>query len=131
MTSCRVKPYQLIDRKSDKDDSKENDDNQVILEDGLQDVKELKKVDQEDIEDDGTDDNLEDEKKDIIAAKYIKVIYSVSFSDLAIYTIELPVKEHGRPEVKVAKVSEVKIFKIMMSSRRLMMKDKKPSVVAR
>ena len=28
--------------------------------------------------------------------------------DLSIYTIELPIKEHGRPEVKAAKITEVK-----------------------
>ena len=31
----------------------------------------------------------------------------MAFSDLAIYTVELPVSEHGRPEVKEAKETEV------------------------
>ena len=52
-------------------------------------------------------DTLEDEEKDSIGAKYLKVVNSVSFSDIAIYTVELPVSEHGRPEVKEAKISEV------------------------
>ena len=30
------------------------------------------------------------------------------FSDLSIYTVELPIKEHGRPEVKAAKILKVK-----------------------
>ena len=38
----------------------------------------------------------------------MKVVNSISFSDLSIYTVELPVSEHGRPEVKVAKMSEVR-----------------------
>ena len=43
-----------------------------------------------------------------VEAKYMKVINSVYFLDLSIYTVELPIKEHGRPEVKAAKISEVK-----------------------
>ena len=68
VASFWVKLYQLIDRKLGNDDSKENDDNQVMLEDGLRDVKELKKVNQEDSKDDETNGNLEDEKKDTIGA---------------------------------------------------------------
>ena len=50
--------------------------------------------------------------------KYLKVVNSVSFSDIAIYTVELPVSEHGRPEVKEAKMSEVNNLLTMMSLRR-------------
>ena len=38
---------------------------------------------------------------------YLKVINHVSFSDAAIYTVELPVSEHGMPEVKEEKMAEV------------------------
>ena len=80
-----------------------------MLEDGLHDVEDLKKEDQDnDLEDERKNNNLEDEKKDAIGAKYMKLINSVSFSDLSIYTVELSIKEHGRPEVKAAKISEVK-----------------------
>ena len=61
--------------------SKENEDNQVMLEDGLWDVEDLKKEDQENTEDNEADGNLEDEKRDAIGAKYMKVISSMSFSD--------------------------------------------------
>ena len=50
---------------------------------------------------------LEDEVKDNIGAKYLKVVNSFYFSDITMYTIELPVSEHGRPKVKEAKMSEV------------------------
>ena len=80
MASCRVRPYRLIYWKLGNDDSKANDDNQFMLEDGLQDIKDLNEGDQEiDSKDDKTDDNLDDEKKDAIGAKYMKVINSVSF----------------------------------------------------
>ena len=38
----------------------------------------------------------------------MKVVNSVSFLDLSIYTVELPIKEQGRPEVKAAKILKVK-----------------------
>ena len=50
---------------------------------------------------------FEDEKKDIVGAKYLKRINSVSFSDLSIYTVELLVSEHVRPEVMEAKTTEI------------------------
>ena len=68
-----------------------------MLEDRLQDVDNL-----------GNEDTLEEEEKDTVGAKYLKVVNSVLFSDLSLYTVELPVSEHGRPEVKVAKMSEVR-----------------------
>ena len=42
-----------------------------------------------------------------MSAKYLKLVNSVSFSDTAIYTLELHVLEHGLPDVKEAKVNEV------------------------
>ena len=97
VASCRVKPYQLIDRNTIKDKSSEDAERQkVMLEDGLRDVNELKN--------DNTD-TLEDEEKDSIGAKYLKVINSDSLLDIAIYTMEHHVSEHGRPEVEEAKIS--------------------------
>ena len=40
---------------------------------------------------------------DTIGTHYLKVENSANFSDLTIYTVELPVSEHGKPEVKEAK----------------------------
>ena len=48
-----------------------------------------------------------DATSDNIGANYLKVVNSVAFSDLSIYTVELPVSEHGRLEVKEAKEAEV------------------------
>ena len=53
---------------------------------------------------------LADVTSDSIGTNYLKVINSVSFSDLATYTVDLPVSEHGRPEVKEAKTAEVSNF---------------------
>ena len=68
-----------------------------MLEDGLESVENL--IDKKD---DSTEAKL-----DTVGAKYLKVVNSVSFSDVAIYTVELPVSEHWRPEVKEAKDTEV------------------------
>ena len=50
---------------------------------------------------------LADKDSDFVGTNYLKIINNVSFSDYAIYTVELPVSEHGTPEVKEAKMAEV------------------------
>ena len=57
-----------------------------------------------------TQNNIEDifdatetkESQSIVTPRY------VSFKDACTYTVELPISEHWRPEVKVAKKAEVK-----------------------
>ena len=68
-----------------------------MLEEGLESVENLM-----DKKDDPTEAEL-----DTVGAKYLKVVNSVSFSYVAIHTVELPVSEHWRPEVKEAKDTEV------------------------
>ena len=48
---------------------------------------------------------LADFTSDKIETNYLKVINSVYFSDLSIYTVEHPVSEYGRPKVKEAKTT--------------------------
>ena len=50
---------------------------------------------------------LADKDSDVVGTNYLKIINHASFSDYAIYTVELPVSEHGTPEVKEAKMAEV------------------------
>ena len=59
------------------------DNRQVMLEDGLQDVDNLKKI------------TFEDEQIDTLGAKYLKMVHYSSFSDLSVYTVESPISEHG------------------------------------
>ena len=75
-----------------------------MLKDGLEDVENLMDPEKE-IQRDAM--KLADVTSDNIGTNYLKIINSVSFSDLSIYTVELPVSEHGRPEVKEAKMAEV------------------------
>ena len=46
-------------------------------------------------------------QSDVIGTNYLKIVNHMSFSDYAIYTVELPVSQHGTPEVKEAKMAEV------------------------
>ena len=56
-----------------------------MTEDGLEDVKNL----------------YFDLKNDGVSANYLKMAQSVSFSEFCTYTIELPLSEHWRQEVKI------------------------------
>ena len=85
-------------KEKDKRVSKE-----VMLEDGLEDVENLIDSEKEELK----NALLADAVSDKIGAKYLKVVNNVSFSNLAIYTVELLVSEHRRPEVKEAKMAEV------------------------
>ena len=65
---------------------------EVMLEDSLEDVENL----------------YTDFNNDSVGAGYLKMAQYVSFSELCTYTIELPISEHWRQEVKVAKRAEIK-----------------------
>ena len=68
-----------------------------MLEDGLKDVASLE----------DSEEKEERDASDVVRNNYLKIINNVSFSDLAIYTVELPISQHGTPEVKDAKMAEV------------------------
>ena len=93
VATCRVKPFQLVDRESIKDSTSKK----VMLEDGLEDVKNL--LDQEEDKD---EDKEEDLQGDTVGAKYLRMVDTVSMCN---YTIELPASKHGTPEVKAAKMN--------------------------
>ena len=67
---------------------------EVMLEDGLKDVENL----------------YTDLKDDSVRASYLKMANSLSFSEFCAYTIEFPVSEHWKLEVKSAKRTEIKNF---------------------
>ena len=51
-----------------------------MLEEGLRDVEDLKKEDQDkDVDSESNNDDFEDAKKDTVGAKYMKVINSIFF----------------------------------------------------
>merc|ERR1712082_257913 len=75
-----------------------------MLEDGLRDGEDQMAQDTEMIQYAVT---MIDAEKDNVGAHYLKVVNHMSFSDYAIYMVELPVSKHGTPEVKEAKMTEV------------------------
>ena len=77
VAACQVKPSQLIDHTSMDNISETMDDRrQVMMEDRLQDVDDVQ-----------SRDDHQDDEKGSVGAKYLKVVNSASFSDLAIYTV--------------------------------------------
>ena len=75
-----------------------------MMEDAVEDVDDLTDPEKEKQRDAM---KLVDATSNNIGTNYLKVINCVAFSDLANYTEELSVSEHGRPEVKEAKTTEV------------------------
>ena len=101
VAAYKVKPFKL---QVDKESIKDSVSKKVMLEDRLQDVENL--LDPKDLE------------GDTVGGKYLKMANTVSFSDMYMYVIELPVSEHGKPEVNVAKRNEIQISKTMTHSRK-------------
>merc|ERR1711895_242355 len=61
---------------------------------------------------------MEDEKEvrrdlmnDVIGAKYLQVEKSIYFMDYEIFTVEVPVREHGKQEIVEAKENEIQNLK--------------------
>ena len=73
-----------------------------MLEDGLEDVDKLIDLEKKNSKKLWKEADVE---SDTVGANYLKVVNSVSFADLSIYTVELQVSEHWRPEV-VEKVND-------------------------
>ena len=65
---------------------------EVMLKEGLEDIENL----------------YTEMKDDTVGAHYLRMANSISFSDFCTYTVEFPMSEHWRPEVKVAKQNEIK-----------------------
>ena len=70
-----------------------------MLEDGLRDVEDLLDPEEEERKDAL---KINDAKSDVVGTNYLKIVNHMSFSDYAIYTVELPVSLHEAPEVKEA-----------------------------
>ena len=107
VAACKVKPYELVEIESQGiPDSHAHDKKKkvVMLEDGLSDGEDVMPQDKETMQ---YAVNMIDAEKDSVGAQYLKVVNHMSFSDYAIYTVELPVSKHGTPEVKEAKNTEV------------------------
>merc|ERR1712115_641846 len=108
---CKVKPYELKERTEEKKDEKRcpeiiEEENKVENDD----KKEEREVEIEESEDEK--EVRRDLMNDVIGAKYLQVEKSVYFMDYEIFTVEVPVREHGKPEIVEAKENEIQNLKI-------------------
>ena len=58
---------------------------------------------------------------DTVGAKYLKVVNSVSFYNVAIYTVEIQYPDTGGPKSRRPRTLKSTIYLTTMSSRRLKM----------
>ena len=79
------------------------ENNEVMMEDGLRDVEHMYTEQLNSFYYTKKDTYTEETKNTNQSTKTLKTLKYVSMMDSCIYTIELPVSEHSRPEVKVAK----------------------------
>jgi len=61
-----------------------------------------------------------DLQNDIIGAKYLQVEKSVYFIDYEIFSLEVPVKEHGKPKIIEAKNNEIENLKTYKTFEEVM-----------
>ena len=99
-----------MERDEEKKEEERDEDrgNKIIEEDNKvenNDKEEEKEIDEEDNEDEN--EVRKDLLNDVIGAKYLQVEKSVYFMDYSIFTVEVPVREHGKPEIIEAKDKEI------------------------
>ena len=112
---CNVKPYELIERnveenKEDKEvkevkdvENKENEETR----DWNDWIEEGEKENEEQGQSENEESDREDLLKDAIGAHYLKMEQNVWFMEQDIFTVQVPVKDHGKREVIEAKEKEI------------------------
>ena len=97
----------MRERKVERGKEKEQERKRIKLEDDNK--KEESEVEVEEIEDEK--EVRRDLQNDVIGAKYLQVEKSVYFMDYEIFTLEVPVREHGKQEIVEAKNNEIQNLK--------------------
>ena len=114
VAACKIKPYELKERTEEKKEANRDEEKcpEIIEEENKvenDDKKEESEAEIEEIEDEN--EVRRDLQNDIIGAKYLQVEKSVYFMDYEIFTLEVPVREHGKPEILEAKENEIQNLK--------------------
>merc|ERR1712115_351341 len=112
--ACKVKPYELKERTEENKEEKRDEERfpEIIEEENKvenDDKKEESEAEIEEIEDEN--EVRRDLQNDVIGAKYLQVEKSVYFMDYEIFTLEVPVREHGKQEIVEAKNNEIQDLK--------------------
>ena len=111
---CKAKPYELKERtEEEKEKSNEQEEPPEIIEEESE-AENDDKIEDSETEREGEDESemRRDLQNDIIDTKYLQVEKSVYFMDYEIFSVEVPVKEHGKPEIVEAKNNEIENLKL-------------------
>ena len=72
---------------------------------------EIEEENETEIEEENENEIRRDLQNDKIGAKYLQVEKSVYLMDYQIYSVEVPIKDHGKPEIVAAKNKEIENLK--------------------
>ena len=132
---CRAKPYELIERiegetkknnnqeetheiieETRETENHENIENSETSETESDDKIENSEMEIEEENETETEEENENEtgrdlKNDRIVAKYLQIEKSVYFMDYQIYSVEVPIKDHGKTEIVAGKNKEMENLK--------------------
>ena len=119
VAACKVKPYELKERKEESKGEKiEKPDWNKWIEESERSkseevIEEEKDEKTEESEEEENEKEVENEElKDVIGAKYLKMEKSVCFLESSVYVLEVPVREHGKAKVIEAKEKEIENLKL-------------------
>ena len=109
---CKVKPY-VLEERTQKEPTGSEIEQSPELEKSPE-VQESPEVEESpEVIEEVQDENeiRRDLQNDTVGAKYLQVEKSVYFMDYEVFSVEVPVKEHGKPEIIQAKNNEVENLK--------------------
>ena len=126
---CRAKPYELVERiegetkknnkqeethdvieetkETENHENTENNESNETESDEKIENNEVEIVEENETEKENKIETRKDLKNDIIGAKYLQIEKSVYFMDYQIYSVEVPLKDHGKKEIVAAKNKEM------------------------
>ena len=129
---CRAKPYELIERIEGETKKNNNQEETHEIIEETRETENHENIENSETSETESDDKIEnseieieeeneteteeeeneneterDLKNDRIGAKYLQIEKSVYFMDYQIYSVEVPVKDHGKPEIVAAKNKEM------------------------
>merc|ERR1711867_306062 len=98
VAACKIKSYELKERTEEKKEENRDEERcpEIIEEENKvenDDKKEESEIEVEESEDEN--EVIRDLRNNVIGAKYLQVEKSVYFMDYEIFTLEVPVREHG------------------------------------
>ena len=97
VAAVKVKPYELVPKKENKEDKTEIVDKN----------KDVEEEQNKEMEEKSEAIKMVDKDRDAIGGKYIKMEQTLYFLENAVFAVEVSVSEHNKPEVEEAKLKEI------------------------